>query len=320
MTGRQETGVVRPAVPAKVRKRRGGPIRLLEAVDVPRAAAGADPATVPRPRRRAAGLAGTGTVDRLATIRAATDRFLAEIADHADPLPVDAVAARPDLALAPAPNTHVVSVVPGSVDVRAGRLAVTANKHNVSVGATRGSLVELRRDQRQALEAVAWEARIARVCLLALMPAALAVRTLGGQGWAVSGGSATLLVIAAALCAVGSIWTWRVTSAPFSLARRPAAGPLTHLMRLRQAAEELAVRLATGADPVESARRVEIRNHLPSGALSSIMSVRQATAFVRGCDEDLFRRAYGREGHLARVTLLPFLACLLPAIVLTLVV
>jgi len=233
--------------------------------------------------------------DRLATIRAATERFIADFADPA-------------------------RGVPPSQAARATQLAQTANRNNEQVAWVRDRLVQIRSDQQSAVAAKTLDARVARVCLIALAPAVVSLRGVLTPSWLAEAvrtpAGVVGLLFAIALATVGSFWTWRVTSPRIGLDRRTPAGQLTHLLRLRQACEQLAVRLAAGTEVRRAARRVEMLNHLRLGSLSSVTSTHQAMDLVEACTQELLVRSHTQEGHIALVTFPPFLVCLLPAVAL----
>ena len=238
--------------------------------------------------------------ERLAGLHAATDRFLAEILgpNQADP-----------------PAT-------GATNARRG--GSSSSLHNDNVAAARNRLSRSLVNEKNVMEAARWEARVARVCLLALVPAAVVTRFVMDATWVVDATATpagTMVgLTAAGFAAVGSRWTWLVTSPPFVFARGQTREDVARLMRLRESAQQLAVRLATGTAPAAAQHRVELLNHLSLGTLSRVSSAGEATELAEACTDQLVRHVCGPSNCVAIVTLPPFLACLLPAVGLTLVI
>jgi len=80
---------------------------------------------------------------------------------------------------------------------------------------------------RHPVECDAWEAVVARSCLLVVVPIVLCMRALARPGWltdVLSTGVSTVgFVITAALAVMGSVWTCHVTSPPFRLFHQRSA-------------------------------------------------------------------------------------------------
>lgn len=243
--------------------------------------------------------ANADRADRLAGLRAATDRFLAEILG-------------PDQTGQPAAAAS------------SARPVGSSSRHNDNVAAARHRLSRILAEEKYVMAAARWEARIARTCLLALVPAAVVTKFVADAAWvadAMATPKGTIVgLTAAAFAAVGMRWIWLVTSPPFVIARRETREDVVRLMRLRESAQQLAVRLATGTSPADAQHRVEMLNHLSLGTLSRVSSAGEATVLVEACTDQLVRHMCGPSNRVAIMTLLPFLVCLLPAIGLMLVI
>lgn len=170
------------------------------------------------------------------------------------------------------------------------------------------------------------EATAARLSLLALVPCAVASRYWLDQGWlaglAASPVRVMMVVAALILAGLGSWWLVRVTRAPY-----PALPWRTLELEQRQsrrrntsaAAQQLTLRLASGARPEEARRQIALG--LPEiREVPDVATVHEAATMV-----DILRRQQvlsltDEAQRVALVTILPFATCLLPALVMVLLV
>ena len=139
------------------------------------------------------------------------------------------------------------------------------------------------------------EELFARIFLIALVPLFAVGRAVLDPAWAARAATSVVGIVSGVvvvlLTVAGAWWVWRVTTPPYTL-RRPAHPEGPSRSDYRSGAEQLAVRLAAGQG-------------LGAGAISASDAVEAAIRLSTGG---------AGEGRAASVTLIPFLACLLPAL------
>ncbi|HEX6921098.1 MAG TPA: hypothetical protein VF314_12800, partial [Actinomycetes bacterium] len=203
------------------------------------------------------------------------------------------------------------------------RASVREQSCAVTVAATATRLAHLRAEATRREWRSTREGTVARWCLLAQVPAVLILRCVIDPGWLGDAlGSASGVAGLAAmgiLTVVGARWVWRVTEPPFRLRRGSAPEPALEAMRSVVATEELALRLAAREAPDEAWHRVATSWRVPvEAAAAPPATPGTAIALTAGLWRDLTRRRVGEEGVVARVTVAPYLLCLLPALALAL--
>ena len=203
------------------------------------------------------------------------------------------------------------------------RASVRDQSCAVTVAATATRLAHLRAEATRREWRSTREGTVARWCLLAQVPAVLILRCVIDPGWLGDAlGSASGIAGLAAmgiLTVVGARWVWRVTEPPFRLRRGSAPEPALEAMRSVVATEELALRLAAREAPDEAWHRVATSWRVPvEAAAAPPATPGTAIALTAGLWRDLTRRRVGEEGVVARVTVAPYLLCLLPALALAL--
>lgn len=203
------------------------------------------------------------------------------------------------------------------------RASVRDQSCAVTVAATATRLARLRAEATRREWRSTREGAVARWCLLAQVPAVVVLRCVIDPGWLGDAlGSASGVAGMAALgilTGAGSRWVWRVTEPPFRLRRGSAPKPALEAMRSVIATEELALRLAAREDPDEAWQRVATTWGVPvEAAAGPPATPGTAIELTAGLWRDLTRRRLGEEGVVARVTVPPYLLCLLPALALAL--
>jgi hypothetical protein len=163
---------------------------------------------------------------------------------------------------------------------------------------------------------------VVRGGLLALVPLVLWTRSMADLGWidrVVGDASATaLLLLALVLTGLGGLWVWHVTLPPYPVRRGPSVRAEWQLLRSLNVAEQLALRLAAGSPPDGAVQRVARLNHVPIGPFSAATPGLAVAMAVR-LRRDLQRRRGAFDGRVVTAALVPFAACLLPAVVILLV-
>lgn len=214
--------------------------------------------------------------------------------------------------------------VPEPAEVPLVRLTVATLRCAHEVSATRDRLLALRSSERPAtVPAREMESIAARVCLLSLVPLLLLARALSpdwpGDGSRTPGGLVGLAAFVL-LAVTGSVWTWRVTAPPYLQFPHRERARLRGISRDASTWEQLAVRLAAGVPPLgawaaATGGRADIA--APEPARLTIDDAVEAITTLRAGIE---RRPGRLEGQVSTVTVLPFLTCLAPAIVLAVLV
>ena len=198
------------------------------------------------------------------------------------------------------------------------RVSVTRNAHNIAVAAVRTRLTGLRDADRKSLRRAAVSRWLIRALVLLPVPSILIYRVSARRAWfgGVWDGVASRdgLLVALALVAAGSAWTFLVTRPEHGL-HMGAARTLgeSHALRSLLASEQLALRLAVGVAPSDAWRVVAQTNHFPPGSVIPAVAVEEALAIV----EQL--RLVARRRHVrpvrSRIAAIarPVLTCVLPA-------
>ena len=200
------------------------------------------------------------------------------------------------------------------------RLTVDTLQRAVRVAVARDRLLVLRSEApAPALPESVWEARAARACLLSLVPLLLLARALtpdwpGAGDRSLSGAAG--MVAFALLAVIGSVWTWRVTAPPYLHFPGRERARQRGIARDSSVWEQVAVRLAAGVSPDDAWRACTSKPGDFPGAGHADPSIEDAVAAIRERRADIVREPGRLEGQVSTVTLLPFLTCLAPAIVL----
>lgn len=204
------------------------------------------------------------------------------------------------------------------------RRTVDVQRRRAAFAVVQKRSLELREESQSKAGELNLEARVARWFLLAVVPSALAARSVLDWGWVdrVLGDSTGRLglLVALALTGLGTVWVWRVTTPPFVLRRGAALRAEEQLMRSLSLAEQLALRLAAGMAPPWAWHVIATSNGLPRGTASPVTTVDQAVATVVLLRQSLIRRDEAMEGRVATVTIAPFLVCIAPAVALIIIV
>ena len=199
------------------------------------------------------------------------------------------------------------------------RVSATRYGQSLGVAAARTRLTGLRDADRRWLRRAEVFQWLVRALVLLPVPAILTYHVLAGKAWlrGVWGGVATRdgLLVALALGAAGSVWTFVVTRPGYGLHTGSRTLGESHAVRSLLAIEQLALRLAIGVTPSDAWHVVARTNHFPPGSVTPAVAVEEALAMV----EQL--RLVARRRHVrpvrSRIAAIvrPLLVCLLPACV-----
>jgi len=184
------------------------------------------------------------------------------------------------------------------------RPAETAQDSPSRLRAAAEEMLDLKLAAKTSAASVHRQAHVARWCLLTIPPLVVVSRVWSDGGWlqeAVGSWTGALAMVAAGLLtAAGSVWLVLVTRSPYPLwphRRNHVVGSDEADRLLLVNAQRSALRHASTDSPVEASR-----------AIQEVASLRQAQ----------LRRLAEDEDRIAVVTILPFVICLLPAVVLLL--
>jgi hypothetical protein len=239
----------------------------------------------------------------------------------------------PSVSPPPAPPPEVASPdsppdvdrrVPEPAEVPLVRLTVASLRCAQEVSATRRRLLALRPAEEPAtVAAPEMESIAARVCLLSLIPVLLLARALSpdwpGDG-SLSPGGLVGLAAFVLLAVTGSVWTWRVTAPPYLQYPHRERARLRGIARDASMWEQVAVRLAAGVAPMSAwaaagGGRGDIAAPEPAR-----LTIDEAVVAITSLRTGIERRPGRLEGQVSTVTVLPFLTCLVPAVVLAVLV
>jgi hypothetical protein len=199
------------------------------------------------------------------------------------------------------------------------RVSVTRQRQCLGVASAATRLTGFRADDQISVRRAAVSRWLIRAVVLLILPAILTYQVSTRTSWfgAAWDGVATRggLLVAFALGAVGSVWTFAVTRHEHGRREGPRTLGESHAVRSLLASEQLAVRLAVGMAPSEAWHVVAQTNHFPPGSAMPAVAVEEAVALVEQLRRASRRRHLRPARRLMAAIVRPLAACLLPAAV-----
>jgi hypothetical protein len=202
------------------------------------------------------------------------------------------------------------------------RVTATSCRKTMGITAARSRLMRLRRDDDRLMRRAAVSRWCIRGALLLLVPAILCYQVLSGTSWltavwddvASRGG----LLVALALGAAGSAWSFVVTRPDRGFRHRAVSKSASHAIRSLSAYEQLALRLSVDVAPADAWRAVALTAHFPPESAIPATGVEEALSLVEELRRLARRRHKTGVRRLVAAVARPLLTCLLPASVIIL--